>query len=44
MSINETECFYCDVIITFQNDVSQQNKTSAYTSIQIQKLHKNGNN
>ena len=28
MSINETECFYCDVIIiTLQNDVSEQNKT-----------------
>ena len=28
MSINETECLYFDVIIiTLQNDVSQQNKT-----------------
>ena len=31
MSINETKCFYCDVIIIkMQNDVSQQNKTDLY--------------
>ena len=40
MSINKMECVHCDVIkITLQSDISQQNKTSAFTSIQIQKLH-----
>ena len=36
----QNKMFYSDIIIkTLQNDVSQENKTYSYTSIQIQKLH-----